>query len=172
MERATKEKLVSEFKERFDRAEAAFVTEYKGVNVEGISKLRSTLKEGGGEMKVVRNTLAAIASKGTDIEGLSEYFKGQVSISLSYEDPAHTAKTLTKFAEDNENLVIKAGILSGNVIDINQIKALSELPSKPELLGQVAGLLNNIPTTVARMLAGVPTKVATGVQALHDSKNA
>lgn len=172
MERATKEKLVSEFKERFDRAEAAFVTEYKGVTVEDVSQLRKTLKEGGGEMKVVRNTMARVASKGTDVEGLSEYFKGQVSISLSYEDPAHTAKALTEFAKVNENLVIKAGILSGKVIDINQIKALSELPSKPELLGQIAGLLNNIPTAVARSLAGVPTKVVTGVQAYHDSKSA
>ncbi len=170
--RAEKEALVSDAKDKFEKAEAVFLTDFQGIESENMTALRSKLREADVEYKILRNTYARLAVKGTGSEGLTEHLKGTNAIAFSYGDVSKAAKELTAFAKEDSNLKIKVGVLSGKVIDINEIKALSDLPSREELLATVAGMLNNVATSAVSVISAVPRKVVTGVQALHDQKSA
>lgn len=167
-----KKVLVGEFHDRFERAEAAFIADYSGIDVEGISRLRQMLRDASSELKVVKNTLAKIAVKGTQAESLSERFVGSTAIAFSYKDAAHTAKTLTQFAKEQPNLDIKVGVLGDKVLEPAEIKNLASLPSRDELLAYLMGLLTNVPAGLVGVLGGVPRKLLYALVALGEKKQA
>ncbi|UCD90421.1 MAG: 50S ribosomal protein L10, partial [Desulfobacterales bacterium] len=90
----------------------------------------------------------------------------------SYDDPVAPAKVLTKFAEENKNLEIKVGVLNGKVLDPNAIKALSRLPGREILLGQLLGALSGVPTAFVRILGALPVQLLNVLQAIKDQKEA
>lgn len=136
--RAEKEAIVRELKEKFEGAQAAVLTDYRGMNVAEATNLRKKLREAGCEFKVVKNTLARLAARQTGLEGLAPYLEGPLAIAFS-KDPVAPAKILYEFIRENKKMEIKAGVLEGNIIDAGKVKELAELPSREILLAKVLG---------------------------------
>lgn len=155
MKRMQKEKIVEALHEKFSRAKTALLTDFRGLNMSAISELRSQLRDASVEYQVVKNTLAARASEGTDMSLLKDHFSGPCAVALSYEDPVAPAKVLTKFSEENKALEIKIGIVDGRVIDLDGIIRLSKLPSEEELLAKLLMTLNAPITGFVTVLGGV-----------------
>jgi large subunit ribosomal protein L10 len=172
MTREEKTALVKEFRDRFEKAEAAFLADYRGIDVEGMTKLRSSLRDSSSEFKVVKNTLAKLAVKGTPAEPLSEHFKDTTAIAFSYKDSALTAKVLTEFAKAQPGLDIKIGTLGDGVVEAGEIKTLASLPSRDELLASMLSALKNVPAGLARVLNGVPQKLVYALSAVAREKEA
>jgi large subunit ribosomal protein L10 len=150
-----KEKIVEALHEKFSKAKTALLTDFRGLNMSAISELRSQLRDASVEYQVVKNTLAARASEGTDMSLLKDHFSGPCAVALSYEDPVAPAKVLTKFSEENKALEIKVGIVDGRVIDLDGIIRLSKLPSEEELLAKLLMTLNAPITGFVTVLGGV-----------------
>ncbi|SET06901.1 50S ribosomal protein L10 [Anaerobranca gottschalkii] len=139
--REEKALVVAELKEKFSSAQAAVITDYRGLDVARVTKLRAKLREAGVEYKVIKNTLAKLAIQDTELSELQEHLQGPTAVAFSYNDPVAAAKIISEFAKDNKELEIKAGVLEGKVIDLAGVKALADLPSREVLIAQVlAGL--------------------------------
>lgn len=134
-----KEPVVREIKEKLEASKGAVLTDYRGLNVSEITELRRKLREAGVEYKVVKNTLTIIAAKELGIEEIDTYLEGPTAIAFGIEDAVAPAKIISDFAKDHKALEMKAGLLEGKVIGIDQIKALANLPSREVLLAQVVG---------------------------------
>jgi len=130
--------------------------------------LRSSLREASAEFKVVKNTLARLAFKDTEVEPLSDSFAGPTAIAFSCADPVATAKVLTSFAKEKPHLDIKCGALGSRVIDLSEVKALSKLPSLDTLRGKIVGLLQAPAAQLARLMNTPGTQVARVIQAQSD----
>ncbi|MDK2798835.1 MAG: large subunit ribosomal protein [Clostridiales bacterium] len=137
-----KQEAVQALVEKLKSATSGILVDYRGLTVEQDTQLRNKLREAGIEYKVVKNTLTRFAAKETGYEGLDEFLHGPTSLALSYEDPVAPAKILSEFAKDNEKLEIKVGFVDGKIIDLNEIKALAELPPKEVLIAKVLGGFN------------------------------
>jgi large subunit ribosomal protein L10 len=148
------------------------VTDYKGLDVSAINDLRRKLREENIDYQVVKNTLLTRAAEQTDVDLIKDHFKGPSAVALSYEDPVAPAKVLTDFAKDHDALEIKAGAMNGQVLELNQIKALSALPSREELLAQFLSVLNAVPTKLVRTLNEIPKKFVLALAAIKDQKEA
>ncbi len=170
--REDKEKVVKDFNDKFSRAEIAFVADYKGVKVEDMTAFRSSLREAGVELKILRNTLARIAVKGTSYENLTEHIKGSVAIAISYSDVAAAAKIVTTFAKENDAFELKAGSLGDKLLTLDEIKSLAELPSRDELLAKLLGGLKNVPGGLVGVLSAVPRKFVGTLEAIKNAKEA
>jgi large subunit ribosomal protein L10 len=112
------------------------------------------------------------ASEGTDAELIKEEFKGPSAIALSFDDPVAPAKILTEFAKTNPKLEIRVGVLEGKVLDLASIKALSDLPSREELLAKVLSAMIAVPTSLVTALSDVPRRMVNVLQAIKDQKEA
>ncbi len=167
-----KKAIVDSLREKFERSKVVIVTDYKGLNVDRINELRRKLKDADIEYRVVKNTLLVRAAKDTDVEVLAPHFKGPSAVALSYQDPVAPAKVLTDFAKDNDKLEIKIGAMSGKILDLAGIKALSSLPSREVLLGQLLGAMSGVPGGFVRVLAGVPRGMLNVLTAIRDQKEA
>ena len=167
-----KKAIVDELMGRLERTQVAILTDYKGLDVAAINDLRRKLREENIEYQVVKNTLLLRAAEGTDTELMKDHFKGPSAVALSYEDPVAPAKVLTQFAKENEALEIKAGVMDGKYLDLTDIKALADLPSREVLLGQLVGVMNNVPTSFVRVVAEVPRQMLNVLNAIKDQKEA
>ena len=165
-----KKKITEDLRDRFSRSAIVVVADYKGLDVASMNELRRQLREEKVEFQVVKNTLLVRASENTDVALIQDYFKGPSAVALSYENPVAPAKILTKFAESNEKLDIKVGVLNGKLLDTNAIKALSKLPSKEVLLAQFLSALNAVPTSFVRTLAEIPRRLLNVLIAIKDQK--
>lgn len=167
-----KKEIVKDLREKFVRSKVVIVTDYKGLDVAAINDLRRKLREFEVEYKVVKNSLLIRASEETDVALIKDCFKGPSAIALSYEDPIAAAKVLTKFADEHDKLEIKTGVLEGKVLDINAIKAMSILPSREVLLGQLLSAINGVPTNFVRVLNAIPVQFLNVLQAVKEQKEA
>ena len=167
-----KQEIVQEIHEKFARSKIVIVTDYKGLDVATISDLRRKLREADIEYRVVKNTLLARASEGTDAEAIKDDFKGPSGVALSYDDPVAPAKVLTQFAKENNKLEIKVGVMGNSVLSVDDIKALSALPSREVLLGQLLSVMVAVPTSFVRVLNAVPQKFLYALQAIKEQKEA
>jgi large subunit ribosomal protein L10 len=127
-------------KEKLGSCTTAVITDYRGLNVAQVTKLRSQCREAGVEYRVLKNTLTSIAAKELGIEGLDAYLSGPTAIAFC-DDAVAPAKVIFNFMKDKANkaLEVKGGLLEGKVLDFEQIKALADLPSREELLAKVCG---------------------------------
>ena len=167
-----KKKITEDLRDRFSKSAIVVVADYKGLDVASMNELRRQLREEKVEFQVVKNTLLVRASANTDVALIQDYFKGPSAVALSYENPVAPAKILTKFAESNEKLDIKVGVLNGKSLDTNAIKALSKLPSKEVLLAQFLSALNAVPTSFVRTIAEIPRRLLNVLIAIKDQKQA
>ena len=117
--------------EKLDKAASMVIIDYSGADVKKLTDLRAALQEAGGEMFVTKNTLIDIAvGKGK----LTESLQGMNAVVFSYNDPVSAVKALMKFHEDTDLLEVKQGYMENKVLSVDEVKALSKLPSKEELV--------------------------------------
>lgn len=159
--RAIKEQEIKNLTDKFSKAKAAFLVDFKGMKVEQVTSLRKKLHPVGAEMKVVRNTLAkrALAGFPEVSEALATSFKGTNAIVFAYEDASALAKTLSTFAKDVELLQLKTGVMDGKKMDQNKIQFLATLPTKDVLRAQFLGVLQAPGTKLARTLKEAPASL-------------
>ena len=167
-----KKELVNRLNQEFSEAAVAILVDYKGLDVENITKLRAEIRQQGSTMEVVKNTLLRRASQGTDAALMEEYYLGPSAIVISREDPVAPAKVLVDFMKDNENLEIKAGAFNGQLVGVEEIHQLAKMPSREELLGQLASTLNQVPTSFVRVLNEVPTSLVNVLDAIREKQEA
>lgn len=155
MDRAQKEQEVAHLSEKFSQAKAAFLVDFKGMNVEQVTKLRKGLFSVQSEMRVVRNTLAKRALKNhpSHDEALSESLVGTNAVIFTYGDAAASAKALTEFSKEVEALDVKVGIMDGQALDKSTITYLATLPPmevlRAQLLGTLAAPMQKFVSTLA-----------------------
>ena len=121
---------------------------------------------------MAKNTLLLRAADQTEIELIKDSFKGPNAVAVSYDDPVAPAKVLVEFAKDNKKLEIKKGVMGGKVLELADIKALSDLPSKEVLLATVLSALIGVPTSFVRVLNGVPQGLLNVLMAIKEQKEA
>lgn len=167
-----KKELVERLSKQLAEAEIAILVDYKGLDVSAVTDLRAKLREAGVQMEVVKNTLLNLASKGAGSEVMADFFKGPNAIITSASDPVAPAKILVDFAKDNDKLEIRAGALSGKLLNPEDIKQLAKMPSKEELLAKLVYTLNAVPTSFVNVLAGVPRSFVNVLNAVKDQKDA
>lgn len=168
--RPEKVAVVDEVRERLSSASATILTEYRGLTVKDIATLRRSLRDAGGEYKIYKNTLVRFAVQElglTDLEGL---LTGPTAIAFVDNDAAAVAKALRDFGRTNPNLVIKGGLLGGNVLSPSDTNALADLPSRDVLLARIAGGLAAPMQKFAGLLQALPRNMAYGLKALIDQK--
>lgn len=139
MNRREKEQIVSDFSKKIEGYKAIVLTRYRGLNVEQMNLLRKRLREEKVSYEVVKNTLMRLASKGTDLEKLNDYFEGPTAVAISYGDPILLAKVLSEFVKTQPSLEIKVGLIEGKVAPPEEVKALATMPSREVLLAQILG---------------------------------
>jgi large subunit ribosomal protein L10 len=161
--------MVSEVAAKLQGAQSVIVAEYRGLNVERVTQLRSKARKSGVWLRVLKNTLARRAVKGTPFEKLSDQMVGPLMYGIS-QDPVAGAKVLSEFAKENELFVIKAGAMPNAVMSAQDIKALSQLPSREELLAKLLGTMQAPMTKLVRTLNEVPGKFVRTLAAYRDSK--
>jgi len=172
LEKSTKVSLVEEVQDKFKRANATFIAEYQGIKAQDMNEFRASLRKFSMDFKVVRNTLAGRAVKGTPIESLAAELKGPTAIAFSYGDAAAAAKALVQFSKDQPKLKLKIGTLGARIISVQEIKGLAELPSREVLLAMMLGSMKAPMTGIAGVLAGVPRKFLYALNAVKDQKAA
>ncbi len=158
--REDKQKDFAELRKEFEASPDVFITSYEKMKVLQDFNLRKTVREAGGRYKVVKNNVAELAAEGTSAEAGFKGLKGMTSIAYTHEDPVALAKALAKYAKENPVFTFKAGIVEGRVVDIDQIKALAEMPSKEELFSKLLYLINAPATMLARVVNGVGRNLA------------
>jgi len=172
MNKTEKNQAVEELKERFKSAAVLLLTDYKGLPVSSMTQVRQELRKNGAELKVIKNTLATLAVKGTDMEALGQHFVGTTAVVTSSSDPVTPAKILMKFAKDLEKFQVKHGYLSGKVISPSEIDSLSKLPSREEMLAKILGSLMAPTQNLYNVISAIPRKLVTVLAAVRDTKAA
>ena len=140
------------------------LAEYRGIPVEQLTKLRASARDQGVYLRVLKNTLARRAAQGTQFEPLADSMVGPLIYGISA-DPIASAKVLQNFAKTQDQLVIKAGLYNGKLLDVAGVKALATIPSRDELLSQLLGVMLAPVSAMARVLGAVAAQKAEGAPA-------
>jgi large subunit ribosomal protein L10 len=164
-----KQAMVAEIAAKLAAAQAVIVAEYRGLDVGRVTQLRAKAKKSGLYLRVLKNTLARRAVKGTPFEKLSESMVGPLMYGIA-DDPVAGAKVLSDFAKDNELFVIRGGAMPNSVMSGKDVKALALLPSREELLSRLMGTMQAPVAKLARTLNEVPGKFVRTLAAYRDSK--
>jgi len=173
MTRADKVREISQISERFAKAKAAFLVDFKGLSVEEVTILRKKLHPVDSEMRVVRNTLArrALMDHPETESALKDQFVGTNAVVFAYDDISAPAKLLSDFSKEAEELQVKSGVMDGQALDEERIKYLATLPSKEQLRAQFLGLLQAPMGQLVRTLEAVPGGFARLLNAYKDKNN-
>ena len=156
-----KKAIVESLAEQMKGAASIVLVNYQGITVEDDTKLRSDLRKENVEYKVIKNTLISRASAIAGLEGLGDVLNGMTAIAICQDDQIAAARVLGKYAKTHNNFVLKAGFIDGKLVGADELKALSELPSKEVLVATVLGTLN-----------APITALAVALQAIADQKGA
>lgn len=171
MNRTVKQEQVELMHEKLKRAKAVFLADFRGMNVEKATTLRNELRAAAVEYKVFKNSLLELASRETDFECLQPHLAGPTAVAISYDDPVSAAKVLSKFAKVPQGaFVLKAGVLSGKLLDVAQIQALADLPSREVLLAKMLGSMQAPATNFVGLLAAIPGSFVRVLDAIRVQK--
>jgi large subunit ribosomal protein L10 len=154
--RAEKENELQALETAFRGAESAILVDYRGLNVPQVTELRRQLRSAKASYRVVKNTLAKRALKGTAFEGLTAFFAGTTAIAYTATDPVALAKTLTTFAKTAPAIAIKAAVVQGRAIKPAEVVDLAALPGKPELYAKLLFLLQAPMVQMVSVLNAAP----------------
>ena len=168
MTRETKATEVAQLNERFEDSEIVLLTQNQGLDAKSITDLRLAMRENGVQFKVVKNTLAKIAVKGTRYEQIADMFAGPVGMATA-KDPVAAAKVANDFAKKNDRLVIVGGAYGDMILDEAGIKQLASLPSLDELRSKIVGLLQ-APATKIVGVTKAPARELVGVTKAYGEK--
>jgi len=153
------------------QAKAIVVAEYRGLNVESVTRLRRQARVQGVQLRVLKNTLARRAMTGTPFAGLSDHLVGPLMYGMG-PDPIAVAKVLSSFAKDNDRLVVKAGAMADFVMDDKAVKALATMPSREELLAKLMATMQAPVAQFVRTLNEVPARLVRTLAAVRDARQA
>jgi len=154
--RADKEAELQQLEAAFKGSDSAILVDYKGMNVPQVTELRRQLRSVKAQYKVVKNTIAKRALKGTAFEVLDKHFAGTTAVAYTSTDPVALAKTLTTFGKTAPTLQIKAAVVQGRAVKPAEVAELAALPSKPELYARLLGTLNAPMVQLVTVLSAVP----------------
>src|SRR5947208_3408961 len=154
--RADKEQELHQLEQAFKGSETAILVDYKGLTVPQVTDLRRQIRGAKASYKVVKNTLAKRALKGTRFAALEKYFEGTTAVAYTATDPVALAKTLTTFVKTAPTLTIKAAVVQGRAVKPADVAELAALPGKPELYARLLGTLNAPMVRLVTVLSGVP----------------
>ena len=164
-----KQAVVSEIAAQLAKAQAVIVAENRGLPVEVVTGLRAKARKAGLYLRVLKNTLARRAVKGTPFEKLAEQMSGPLMYGIA-QDPVAGAKVLSEFAKDNELFVIKGGAMPNAVMSVKDVKALATMPSREELLAKLAGTLQAPIVKLVRTMNEVPGRFVRTLAAVQAAK--
>jgi large subunit ribosomal protein L10 len=154
--RASKETELQELEGAFQGTESAILVDFRGLKVPEVTELRRQVRGARGEYRVVKNTLAKRALKGTAFEPLDEFFIGTTAIAYSGDDPVALAKVLTTFAKTAPSLQIKAAVIQGRAVVPAEVGELATLPGKPELYAKLLFVLQAPMVQIVSVLNAAP----------------
>ncbi len=171
MNRAEKQVLIDELRTEFGSSPHAVLLDFKGLSVNAATEFRKKVRQAGSRYRVVKNSLAVRAVKGTPLEGLGPKFEGTTGVAYTGTDPVALAKVLVDFQKEHPALSLKGGIVSGTeMLDAEGVKALSTMPSLPELRARLLGLLQTPATTLVRLLNTPAGQLARVLKAHQDKE--
>lgn len=171
--KAFKNGKVEDIKELISKAKVAIVSDYRGLSVSEITNLRRRLQKEDGEYAVVKNTLAKIAVKDTKFKGLEEFLKGPSAIALGYGDEVAPAKVILKYLKETKKTnELRGGVLDGKIISADDIKTISNLPTKQELIAKMMGSINSPAQGITNTLNGVASALVRAVDEVRKQKEA
>lgn len=161
MNRSEKQQLVDELHQELEKAENAVLVDFRGLSVPAATEFRRKVRATGSRYRVVKNSLALRAAKGTALERLETKLAGTTGIAYTGDDPVALAKVLVDFAKDNPALSVKAGVVAGGqLLDAEGVKALSTMPGLPELRAKLLGLMKAPASQLVRLLGTPATQLA------------
>jgi large subunit ribosomal protein L10 len=147
---------LAQLESAFKGSESAILVDYKGMNVPQVTELRRQLRGAKASYRVVKNTLAKRALKGTRFEALEKHFEGTTAVAYTSTDPVALAKTLTTFAKTTPTLQIKAAVVQGRAIKPAEVTDLASLPGKPELYAKLLFVLQAPMVQIVSVLNAAP----------------
>jgi large subunit ribosomal protein L10 len=166
-----KAEIVQGIQEKVAKSHIGILTDFTGLKVEDMTKLRRQLQESAAELTVVKNTLLRrAATEDSPISPLMPHFTGPNALALGYEDPVAVTKVLIKFAQEKPQLQIKAGALGGQALTLKDLEALAKLPAREVLLAQLLGVMQGVPRGLVTVLSGVIRNLLNVLVAMRDKK--
>lgn len=172
MPNAQNKEMLEAIKADLDGVSAVWVVDYRGLTVKEIQNLRHNIREAGANMKVYKNTLMRIALEQSELPTLDDLLEGPSAFVFAGDDVAAAAKAVKNFAKENQNLEIKGGLMEGKAVSAAEVEAIASLPSREELIAQIAGAISGVARGLATTVNGVPRGLAQVVKAVADQKAA
>jgi len=154
--KADKQAELEQLEAAFKGSDSAILVDYKGLTVPQVTDLRRQIRGAKASYKVVKNTIAKRALKGTRFEALEKYFEGTTAVAYTATDPVLLAKTLTTFVKTTPTLTIKAAVVQGSAIAPAAVTELANMPGKPELYARLLGTMQAPMVNLVRVLNAVP----------------
>ena len=168
--RTQKEQEIEVLRKEFQESPNALLVGFQGIKVGDDERLRRELRQANLTYRVVKNTLAIRAAEGTPMESVKNNFTGATAIALSKDDPVTLAKVLSKWAKESPVVSFKAGVVEGRVIEVKDIEALSNMPSKEELISKIMFLINSSAQRLASVTGGVARNLAVVIDQVRAQK--
>lgn len=167
-----KKQVVAELQEKLENAALVVFTDYRGLTVEEMTALRNKLRNPGVEFKVVKNTMMEFALKNTGHEDVIEHLAGPNAVVFSSDDPVGPAKSVYEFIKEYKKLEVKMGILEGQLVGADKIKALADLPPREVLVAQVLGTMQAPITSLVYVLNANITGLVRALDQIREQKQA
>ena len=167
MSKDKKKEYINEMSSQFDKSEAVIVAHYQGLTVSQLDELRTQMRKHGIQFKITKNRITKLALENTRCKELSNLFTGPTAVALS-QDAITSAKILTNFSKDNQNLKILGGIMGKDILDVAGVKNVASLPSLEEARAKIVGILRSPAQKIASILLAPASKIA--ILALEKSK--
>jgi len=167
MNKEKKQSYIKEMTAQFEKSEAVLVTHYQGLSVKQLDNLRKQMRKHGIQFKITKNRITKIALEKSRCKDLSNLFTGPTAVALS-EDAISSAKILTKFSKENENLKILGGIMGKEILDVAAVANVATLPTLDEARAKIIGILRSPAQKIVSILLAPASKIA--ILALEKSK--
>jgi large subunit ribosomal protein L10 len=170
--KARKDELVAQYAKLIEASDGIFIAEYKGMNVKSMERLREDVDKADGAFHITKNTLLKIALEQTNQPEVDDLLQGQIATGFALNEVPTLAKTMVKFADNENRLVIKGGIFSGRVLTVDEVEALAKMPSLDEVRGQLIGLLNAPAQNIVSVVTNGVRQVINVIDAYAKSEEA
>lgn len=172
MNRTEKSEAIAQMTEALGSAPHAFLIDFQGISVPDVTELRRQIRATGSEYVVVKNTLALRAIKDAPIGALSEHFTGMTAVAWSKTDIVQLAKVLHQFGKTNPKIKVKAALVEGRPVPAAALESLASLPTRPELVARLLGLMQSPVRRLVTVLSSPQRKLAMTISAVAEKKSA